>query len=495
MRNGPDGASRRLGLLTIGFLGAFSVIAPAPTRAQPATADRPAPATTPTARTPKAATATTTATAGVGPAPAAGPRPTPTFTKDVAPILQAKCQGCHRKDQVGPFALETYDQARKRATDIAAVVSDRTMPPWKPARGVGPKLKHDQSLTPEEVAVVEAWAEADAPKGEAGHMPAPRVHAEGWKLGPPDLILEPAEPYAVAADAPDTYRCFVIPTGLTRDTFLSAVEFRPSNGRVVHHIATFIDTQGGGRRRDEAEPGPGYTSFSGPGIPVSGELGFWAAGGEPHHLPDGIGLPLPRGCDVILQVHYHATGKNEVDRSRLGLYFAKTPVKQALHWNDASSFDLKLPAGQSNVEVKATWFVPVDLEALAVAPHMHLLGHDMTMSATLPNGRNVDLIHIPKWDPSWQSSYYFQKPISLPKGTVVKVLAHFDNSAHARNPNQPPKFVKWGHGAYDEMCVGYIAVIKKGQDLTKPRAVDDLFDLFARQRERNFLRDQSKTGH
>ncbi len=416
----------------------------------------------------------------------------PTFTRDVAPILQKKCQNCHRSHQVGPFALETFEQARKRAEDIAMVASERQMPPWKPKPGVGPRLKHDQSLSPGEIQVLEAWAEGGAPRGDPKDMPAPLRFSTDWKLGPPDLVLEPAEDYTVPGDAPDTYRCFVLPTNLARDAYISSMDFRPRNMRVVHHINAFLDTSGMARARDEADKGPGYTSFSGPGIPAYEDLGFWAAGHEPHHLPDGIGQRLPRQSDVILQVHYHSTGKPEVDRTRIGIYFSRKPVKQALHWSTASNSDFVLPAGQSNIEVKASWNIPADVEVLAVSPHMHLLGRDMRMSVTLPNGRTQDLIQIPDWDPSWQSTYYFQKRIPLPAGSVVKVVAHYNNSAHPRNPNTPPKTVSFGLGANDEMCEGFIAVVKQNQDLTRPGAIDDLPYLVTKQRLKTLRRQLSK---
>ncbi|MCA1686432.1 MAG: hypothetical protein LC745_10755, partial [Planctomycetia bacterium] len=393
---------------------------------------------------------------------------------------------------VGPFPLETYEQARKRASDIATVSSERQMPPWKPAPGVGPKLKHDQSLTSKDIATLEAWAEAGAPKGDPKDMPPPPQFTEGWKLGPPDLILEPAEDFLFPAASPDTYRCFVIPTNLAKDTYISAIDFRPKSSRVVHHINAFIDTTGEARKRDEADPGPGYTSFSGPGIASYEELSFWAAGHVPSHLPAGVGQRLPRQSDVVLQIHYHSTGKDEVDRTRIGVYFSRGPVKQALHWNTASNSEFQLPAGDSSVEVKASWYIPTDVEALAVSPHMHSLGRDMRITVTYPNGRKQDLIQIPAWDPAWQSCYYFQKPIPIPRGSVVKVIAHFDNSAHARDPNQPPKPVAWGHGAHDEMCEGFIAVVKTGQDLTKIRATDDLAEIFARQRIKNMLKQAGK---
>jgi hypothetical protein len=418
-----------------------------------------------------------------GAAPVQPKKPAPTYTKDVASILQSKCQSCHRRHQAGPFALETYEQARKRSNDIAAVTEERSMPPWKPTRGVGPNLKHDQSLTREQIQILTAWAEAGAPRGDPKDLPPPPSFAEGWKLGPPDLILEPAEGFPVAASGPDVYRCFVLPTNLAHDSYLDAVDCAPVERGAVHHLIAYIDTTGRGRKLDAEDAGPGYSAANGPGFEAD-ELCFWTAGSEPHRLPEGVGIHIPAGADIILQVHYHPGGKAGSDKTRVGLYLTRKPIKQALHWNNASSYDFRLPAGDKNVEVKARWLIPVDVEVVAVAPHMHQLGRDMHMSVRLPSGRTQNLIQVTNWDPAWQRAYHFQKPISLPAGAVVNVVAHFDNSAHSRNPNQPPKMVKAGLQFDDEMCVGYIALVKKGQDLTAAGARDDLFEIFSKQRER-----------
>jgi Copper type II ascorbate-dependent monooxygenase, C-terminal domain len=416
----------------------------------------------------------------------------PTFTKDVAPIIQKKCQGCHRRDQVAPFGLETYEQVRKRAFDIAHVVGERVMPPWKPAPGVGPALKHDQSLSRTEIAILEAWAQAGAPQGDPGHLPPPPAFTVGWMLGTPDLVLEPAESFAVPASGPDIYRCFVIPTNFTRVTYISAIEFQPANRRVVHHINAFLDRSGDARRMDAAEAGPGYTSFSGPGIAFCEELSFWAVGHQASHLPAGVGQRVLRGSDLVLQIHYHPSGKPESDRTRVGLYFSRERVKQALHWSNVANVAFELPAGKPSVEVKANWSIPVDLEVLAVSPHMHQLGRDMRISVTDPKGRTRDLIHIPDWDPSWQNAYHFQERFALRQGSVVKVVAHFDNSEHPRNPDRPPRRVARGFTVTDEMCEGFLAVVKKGQDLTLPGCSDDLAEIFAKQRIRNFMKQQAK---
>lgn len=408
----------------------------------------------------------------------------PTYTHDVAPILQKNCQECHRPGQVGPFPLMTYEQARKRADDLADVAESRRMPPWKPAPGFGRKFKHERTLAAAEIDVLAAWARAGAPEGDPADQPPAASFADDWTLGTPDLVLEPDTAFEVPAAGNDIYRCFVIPTNLDGDRYVSAVEYRPGNRRVVHHVLCYVDTTGEARKKDDADPGPGYSCFSGPEIEVHGDLGGWAPGNEANFLPDGVGRSLPRKADVVMQVHYHPSGKAETDRTRMGIYFGRKPIRQILHWSAALNPRMELPPGQSHIEIKAEWPVPVDLEALAVTPHMHLLGRDITMTITLPGGRTEDLIKIDDWDFNWQNTYYFQQPLDLPKGSVLRVVAHYDNSeANPRNPNRPPKLVKWGEATTDEMCIGFLAVTRKGQDLTRPGEHDDLQDIFHRQRE------------
>ncbi|MEA2632149.1 MAG: hypothetical protein QOE66_2368, partial [Chloroflexota bacterium] len=315
----------------------------------------------------------------------------PTYSGEVAAILEKNCLECHRRGQVGPFALETYEQARKRADDIAAVAEDRRMPPWKAAPQDFPKFKHDRSLATGDIATLVAWADTGAPLGDSTRPASAPPSAGEWALGTPDLVIEMPADFAVPADGDDIYRCFVIPSRLAEDRYISAIEYRPGNRRVVHHMLGYVDTQGQARKRDEADEGPGYSCFSGPGIEIHGDLGGWAPGNQPSRLPDGVGRFLPRDSDVVVQLHYHPSGKPETDRSRIGLHFARTPVKQTLHWSAAIKFDLKIPAGAANFEAKAEWPVPVDVEALAVTPHMHMLGRDMRMWVTFPDGREQDL--------------------------------------------------------------------------------------------------------
>jgi len=408
----------------------------------------------------------------------------PTYAKDVASILQKNCLECHRRGQVGPFALETYEQARKRAADIAAVVEERAMPPWKASPHYGVKFKDERLLPEKDISTVVAWAEAGAPEGNPADLPPPPTFSEEWVLGTPDLVVDTGADFAVPASGGDIYRCFVVPTRLEKDQYVTAVEYRPGNRRVVHHILAYVDTSGKARERYQADPAPGYSCFGGPGEPIHGDLGGWAPGIQPSTLPEGIGRSMPRGGDLIIQVHYHPTGKPESDRTKIALYFARKPIHQTLHWIPALNPGMELPPGQSNIEIKAAWQIPVDLVGHAVTPHMHLLGRDIRMSVKFPDGREQDLIKIDDWDFNWQYSYFFEKPLDLPKGTVLNVVGHYDNTeSNPRNPHKPPKLVKWGEATTDEMCVGFIAVTKKGQDLTQPGEKDDLMEIFRKQME------------
>ncbi len=429
------------------------------------------------------------------------PNSPPTYNGEVATILKERCGDCHRPGQVGPFPLQTYAQARKRAADIADVVETRLMPPWKASPDFGGPFKHDRSMTNDEIAKIVAWSEAGAPEGDPSTVlkAEPIASSEtGWKFGTPDLVVKLPEEFAIPAQGKDIYRCFVVPNTLLNDVYVSAVEFRPGNRAVVHHVLAYVDTSGKARELDKADPGEGYSCFSGPMFDPHGDLGGWAPGNEPSFLPDGIGRSLPKGSDIVLQVHYHPSGRAVTDRTEIGLFFSKSPVRQVLHWTAAANMAMVLPKDQSRIKISARWQAPVDLDAYAVSPHMHLLGKDMTMTLTEPDGTIRPLIRIDDWDFQWQTTYDFKDPIRIQKGTFLDVVAHFDNSkGNPRNPNSPPIDVKSGEATTDEMCIGFLAVTKADQDLTKPGQVDDLGKIIAKSFEddrRAYEELQKKAG-
>jgi hypothetical protein len=393
----------------------------------------------------------------------------PTFHRDVEPILQKHCQDCHRPGQVAPFSLLTYEQARKRASDIAAVTEERTMPPWPASTTEGGPFRDARLLSSAEIAVLSSWAEAGCPEGHSTDAPAARTFASGWALGTPDLVISSVQPYALEAAGRDEFRVFVIPSGLTEGKWISAIDIRPGNPRVVHHVLAAFDVTSQARAKDEADPDPGYRSFGGFGIFPSGGLGGWAPGKRPQALPDGVGRYLPAGSDILLQVHYHKSGKPETDATAIGLYFARKPVDKQIHGAAVtpprasllSRPELRIPPGADNHEVTGTWTVPYDAHLAAVAPHMHWLGKDFLLKATRPDGSKQTLIRIDDWNFNWQGTYDFVSPVSLPAGSRVEMVAHFDNSTdNPKNPNSPPREVRWGEQTTDEMCIGFLQLTR-----------------------------------
>lgn len=383
----------------------------------------------------------------------------PTYARDVAPILFENCVSCHRPGQVAPFALGSYADAKKRAAMIAAVAAQRVMPPWKPASNG--EFLHERRLTNAQIAVLKRWAERGAPLGKLADLaPAPKF-PPGWALGAPDLVLQPAEAFSVEAEGRDVYRCFVVPTNFDAARYVSALDVQPGNRAVVHHVLAYVDTSGKARELDAREAGPGYTTGGGIGFLPAGMLGGWAPGAMPARLPEGTGVLLPKNADVVLEVHYHKSGKPETDRTKVGVYFgpgaAATAVQQPVRFFPLANPGLKIPAGASDHAVRADLTVPADVTILNVFPHMHLLGRQMTVTATLPDGTQKRLVHMPDWDFNWQGFYTYKEPVRLPRGTRVQLVARYDNSpANPNNPNNPPRDVTWGEQTTDEMCLAYL---------------------------------------
>ena len=267
---------------------------------------------------------------GVGPAVTGARAEGPTYHKDVAAILQANCQECHRPGQVAPFALLTYEQARKRAADIVQVTGERVMPPWPASTSFGGPFRDERVLADAEVETLRKWMEAGSPEGDPEDAPPPKVFASDWPLGEPDLVLTMGEAYELAASGDDEFRVFVLPTSLPEDRWIRAVDFKPGNRRVVHHVLAGVarDKEGRARELDAKDPKPGYSSPGGfgDGVQVPGFLPIWTPGSRPRSTPEGSGYHLPAGADVLIQVHYHKSGKVETDATTIGLYLSETPL-------------------------------------------------------------------------------------------------------------------------------------------------------------------------
>ncbi len=390
-----------------------------------------------------------------------------TFTKDIAPIVFNKCASCHRPGEVSPFTLLNYQDVKKRAKQIGIVAEHRIMPPWKAEPGFG-EFKDSRFLTKDQIQTINDWVGEGAPEGNPADLPPAPKFASGWTLGQPDMVAEPSEEYSLNAEGRDVYRNFVIPTSLTENRWVSAIEVRPGNRKIVHHVLVYLDTSGAARRLDAADPGPGYSTFGGVGFLPSGSLGGWAPGNVQRPLPLGVGMDLPKGADIVLQVHYHKSGKVETDRTKLALYFCKAPVDKRFRWVPVLNPALNIPPGDANYEVRAGMPLMNDATLVNVTPHMHLLGREMSVVASKPNGEQVKLVRIPDWDFNWQNTYTFKEPLKLPRGSNISLVAKYDNSTgNPRNPNNPPKSAHWGEQTTDEMCIAFVGYTIDAEQLTK----------------------------
>jgi mono/diheme cytochrome c family protein len=386
--------------------------------------------------------------------------PVPTFNKEIIRIFQEKCQGCHRPGDIAPFSLLTYKDAQPRASAIHEATSTGEMPPWKPAAGCG-EFEGERRLTSKEIELIARWATGGAPEGSPDDLPPARDLSGDWPEGKPDLIVAMAESYTPPADR-DMYRCFSIPTESKVDLAVRMVDTLPGNRGIVHHMIAVVDTTGESAALDEADPGPGYTCFGGAGFNSSGGLSGWAPGSRPSPLPDGTAIRVPAGSRIVMQVHYHPHhGHGGSDKTALGLYLAKSPVARWLQFLTLKNSSFIIPAGAKNHRVEAAATIPVGVVASVwnVTPHMHLLGRTMRVDATLPDGTTACLVNIDDWDFNWQGTYVYRKPVILPGGTKLKLVATYDNSAdNPKNPQSPPRDATWGNETTDEMCFTTLGV-------------------------------------
>ncbi|MEO7319916.1 MAG: ascorbate-dependent monooxygenase [Chthoniobacteraceae bacterium] len=380
----------------------------------------------------------------------------PTFTKDIAPILFQNCASCHRPGEVGPFSLLTYQDARKRAKQLATITGQRIMPPWKPVAG-HEEFKDARVLDDEKSATIRAWYEAGAPEGDAKDLPPQPKFPEGWHAGPPDMILKVPKPFNVPAEGPDIYVHFVLPMNLDKDKYVKAVQILPSNRRIAHHGVIMLDGSGTARKLAAKHEGDHYPNFGGPGFIPRGFLPGYAPGmttrvDRSTEASDDMSITLGKGLDVVLQMHYHPIGKEGTDQPQIGLYFTDKPPKRGPAIIGMANNDVDIPAGAIAHKRADSFKVPVDFEVQTIWGHMHMIGKEVKVWAELPDGKTKDMLLISDWDFNWQDTYSYKKPFVLPKGTVVNAEWMWDNTAgNPRNPNSPPKRVTFGEGSTDEM--------------------------------------------
>lgn len=385
--------------------------------------------------------------------------PDATFYKDVLPVLQNHCQGCHRAGEIGPMPLLTYENARPWAKAIKSAVLTRKMPPW-PADPHYGKFANDRHLSDADVNTLVSWADHGAPSGDAKDAPPPKEWVEGWGITKPDIVFELPKPYAVPKSGTIEYTYMVIPTNFTKDTWVTEAEVRPTEHSVVHHVIAFIRTPGSKWLAD-AKPGEFYVPPAAQkgkeGQPSELLVGY-APGLPPAILPDGTAKLIPAASDIVLQLHYTPNGKEVMDRTRVGIVLAKEPPAEREMTLSATNARFVIPPGDPDKEVDSNFTLHHDVRLIAVMPHMHLRGKDFKYTLVYPDGKTAEILDVPHFDFHWQLFYYFQDPMPLPAGTRIDCVAHFDNSANNPYNPDPAKEVRWGDQTWEEMMIGWFDV-------------------------------------
>jgi hypothetical protein len=386
-----------------------------------------------------------------------------TFYKEVLPVLQKNCQGCHRPGEAAPMSFVTYEETRPWAKAMKQAALTRKMPPWFADPHVG-KFANDRTLSQADIDILANWADTGAIAGDANRAPKPVAWVEGWQIGEPDTVFEMPSAFNIPAKGTIEYQYIVIPTGFKEDRWVQGAEARPGNRALVHHILAFIREPGSKWLRD-AVPGVPYVPAAhkesgnqgGGGMPDDTIAGF-APGVPASLLAPGQARLMKAGSDIVLQMHYTASGTAATDQSKVGIVWAKQPPKERVLTLAAGTTKFAIPPGDPDYKVDAQITLAAESTLVAMLPHMHLRGKAFTFRLVKPDGTTEELLSVPHYDFSWQLWYQPLETKVLRAGSKIECSAWYDNSANnAANPD-PKAEVKFGEQSWEEMMFGFFDV-------------------------------------
>ena len=403
-----------------------------------------------------------------------------TYHQQIARLMQRHCVECHREGGVGPFRLDTFDDTVAHAPMIRQVIERGVMPPWfaAPTSGhVRSPWINDRSLADSEKRMIIDWIESKMPAGDPSHSPLPRMFADGWLIGKPDAVFEFPKPIPVKASGTMPYQNIVVDTGLEEDRWVQAIEVRPGDPSVVHHVLVFVQgtDQTDSSQGDDADERSGY-------------WGIYVPGNSTLVYPDGYAKRIPKGAKLRFQMHYTPNGTATQDSTRIGLIYSKEDPRYEVRVAGVVNPRFQIPPGAENHPVVGSIKnIPSDVQILGFLPHMHLRGKAARFELISKDQSKV-LLDIPRYDFNWQLLYRYAEPLMVPAGSTVQFTAWYDNSrSNPANPD-PTKEVRWGQQTFDEMHLGYVEYIVPGSKL------GDRNPLNPRNRVRGALRDALTRG-
>jgi hypothetical protein len=386
---------------------------------------------------------------------------TPTWSSDIACIIHNNCSRCHYQGGVAPISLNNYHEVFTYRYAVRAAIRSGHMPPWPPDPNYQTYVEQ-RVLSESEKALIEAWIDTGAPAGDIHSAPTPPIFLSSDIIAKPDLRVE-LPSYVSKARFSDEYRCFVVPTDQARDVFITGMEIVPGNPALVHHVLVFADPTDQPLRNEARDPEPGYTCFGGVGSPSAQLLGGWAPGQGPSFYPTGMGVRLPKGANLVVQVHYPRGTEGLRDDTKINFLLDDSPntrevvVSAALNHFNMVNGPLFIPANTVRT-FRQRITIPQDVTALSVLPHMHLIGRSIKVWGLTPLGDTLRIVDIPQWHFHWQGSYTFLQPVKAPRGTVLQAEAVYDNTVNNPfNPSNPPRDVRVGEATTDEMMLVFFA--------------------------------------
>jgi thiol-disulfide isomerase/thioredoxin/mono/diheme cytochrome c family protein len=369
-----------------------------------------------------------------------------TYHARIERIIQNNCVECHRAGGVAPFALDTYDDVVANKGMIKKTVDKGTMPPWfaaPPKKGEHSPFANDRTLIEADKKDLFAWLSSDMKKGDPADAPLPRTSVSGWGLGKPDAVFQIPKPIPVKAEGTMPYQRASVQTEFDEDRWVQGLEVQPTAREVVHHVLVFA-LQRGQRIGGEAQ-------------------GFFAAyvpGSSALIYPEGYAKKLPKGSNLVFQIHYTPNGKATSDQTKIGLVFAKEKPRYEVRVSAAANPALLIPPGAENHKVTGSIpYIPFDAKILAFFPHAHVRGKAAKYDLRTPDGKTATLLEVPHYDFNWQLTYRFAEPVPAPRGSALTYTAWYDNSdKNPANPD-PKKTVRWGQQTADEMHLGYVEFV------------------------------------
>lgn len=413
------------------------------------------------------------------------------FSENVASIIYSKCTSCHRPGEIGPMPFTNYQEVSAYASMIGFVTQSGYMPPWKADKDYS-RFLDERILTAAEIQTIQDWVSAGAPQGNPALAPPLPNFPSGSQLGTPDLVVSFAQPFVHFGNNQDQYQVFVLPTGLTENKKVKAIEFRPGNASIAHHAIIAMDTTMRGETRDLQDPRYGYSSFGGFGFQPNEDNWYgWAPGTQSRFFPSNIGKNLWKNSKLLVQMHYAPSNVQVTDSSSINIFFDNNnQVQRNLISYPISPLNLLngpffIPANTTRT-FHGRYLVNQTVTLVNVLPHMHLIGKDWEVYAVTPQNDTINIIKIPEWDFNWQGMYFPRNLIKIPAGSYIHAFASYDNTAqNPSNPNNPPQGIGWGENTSDEMYVCYIGFVPY-------QTGDELLDLTVGLNELNVKADGYK---